>query len=188
MPSMPATYIDNWTARTNDYLYFSSGMTILKAYLSTPRAQRALTTKPGEQGFSLIELVVVVAVLAILSAIAIPQFANISASAARAAATNTLATVAKECAVNHATNTTATHAIITGGNNVHYAVTSATRACGTTAAPETICAFVNAGTAVTYCIETGGTKITGAVAGITGIGAWAPAVAAGTTAPNATTW
>jgi len=46
----------------------------------------------------LIELVVVVAVLAVLSAIAIPQFTNISNKARTAAAMNTVATVAKECA------------------------------------------------------------------------------------------
>ena len=46
-------------------------MTQLQAYLATPKIQRVLKTRPGEEGFSLIELVVVVAVLAILSAIAI---------------------------------------------------------------------------------------------------------------------
>ena len=73
-------------------------MTPLQAYLNSPRARRALSKKPGEEGFSLIELVVVVAVLAVLSAIAIPQFNNISGKARAAAASNTLATVAKECA------------------------------------------------------------------------------------------
>lgn len=77
-------------------------MNLLKAYLSTPRAQRALTRKPGDQGFSLIELVVVVAVLAILSAIAIPSFTSINAKARASAATQTIATVAKECAVKYA--------------------------------------------------------------------------------------
>ena len=42
-------------------------MNILQAYLQNPRTQRALALKPGEKGFSLIELVVV-AVLAILAA------------------------------------------------------------------------------------------------------------------------
>ena len=73
-------------------------MTPLQAYLNSPRARRALSKKPGEEGFSLIELVVVVAVLAVLSAIAIPQFNNIAGKARAAAASNTLATVAKECA------------------------------------------------------------------------------------------
>ena len=77
-------------------------MTLLKAYLSSPRARKALAAKPGEEGFSLIELVVVVAVLAILSAIAIPQFASISLKAQASAAANTVATVAKECAVKYA--------------------------------------------------------------------------------------
>ena len=81
-------------------------MNLLKAYLSTPRAQRALTKKPGEQGFSLIELVVVVAVLAILSAIAIPSFTSINAKARASAAANTVATVAKECAVKFANGET----------------------------------------------------------------------------------
>ena len=74
-------------------------MTPLQAYLNSPRARRALSKKPGEEGFSLIELVVVVAVLAVLSAIAIPSFMSIADKARAAAASNTVATVAKECAV-----------------------------------------------------------------------------------------
>ncbi len=73
-------------------------MTPLQAYLNSPRARRALSKKPGEEGFSLIELVVVVAVLAVLSAIAIPSFTNISGKARATAAANTIATIAKECA------------------------------------------------------------------------------------------
>ena len=74
-------------------------MTPLQAYLNSPRARKALSKKPGEEGFSLIELVVVVAVLAVLSAIAIPSFMSIADKARAAAASNTVATVAKECAV-----------------------------------------------------------------------------------------
>ena len=44
-------------------------MTILQNYLKSKRVQKALSTKPGEEGFSLVELVVVIAVLAILSAV-----------------------------------------------------------------------------------------------------------------------
>ena len=73
-------------------------MTILSAYLSRSKVKKVLSLKPGEEGFSLIELVVVVAVLAILSAVAIPQFTNISSKARAAAASNTVATIAKECA------------------------------------------------------------------------------------------
>ena len=73
-------------------------MTLLQAYLNSPKARRALSKKPGQEGFSLIELVVVVAVLAVLSAIAIPSFNNISGKARATAAANTLATIAKECA------------------------------------------------------------------------------------------
>ena len=73
-------------------------MTLLNAYLSKKKVQKTLSLKPGQEGFSLIELVVVVAVLAVLSAIAIPQFTNISDKARTTAAMNTVATVAKECA------------------------------------------------------------------------------------------
>jgi type IV pilus assembly protein PilA len=81
-------------------------MTFLQAYLYSPKARKALSKKPGEEGFSLIELVVVVAVLAALSAIAIPQFVNIADKAKASAGANTVATLAKECAVKMAENIT----------------------------------------------------------------------------------
>ena len=169
-------------------------MSLLKAYLATPRAQKALASKSFEQGFSLIELVVVVAVLAILSAIAIPQFSSISAQAAHAAAKNTLATVAKECAVKHAQLTAvSTHAAIAGGNNVHYATTGASLAaaeCGTAALPETVCAFVNAAPVSTYCVGAGGSKYIGALGSVPQqpLTAFLPVLGGGITAPAATTW
>ena len=81
-------------------------MTILQVYLNRSETQKVLSKKPGEEGFSLIELVVVVAVLAILAAIAIPSFTSINDKAKASAAMNTLAQIAKECAVKDANNET----------------------------------------------------------------------------------
>jgi len=77
-------------------------MLAVQAYLASPKTRKVLSRKPGDEGFSLIELVVVVAVLAILAAIAIPAFTSINANAAQAAAKNTIAQIAKECAVKEA--------------------------------------------------------------------------------------
>ena len=88
-------------------------MTALQAYLQNSKTRKVLSKKSGEAGFSLIELVVVVAVLAILSAIAIPAFTNISEKARASAASNTLATVVKECAVKLADTGAGNYAIPT---------------------------------------------------------------------------
>ena len=81
-------------------------MTILQNYLKSKRVQKALTTKPGEEGFSLVELVVVIAVLAILSAVAIPAFNNVQDNAKASAVQNGLVNGLKECAVRDAENET----------------------------------------------------------------------------------
>lgn len=77
-------------------------MSAFSSYLSHPKTKKVLSRKPGDEGFSLIELVVVVAVLAILAAIAIPAFTSINDKAAVAAAQNTLGQIVKECAVKKA--------------------------------------------------------------------------------------
>lgn len=77
-------------------------MTILQNYLKSKRVQKALSTKPGEEGFSLVELVVVIAVLAILSAVAIPAFTNVQANARASAVQNGMVNGLKECAVREA--------------------------------------------------------------------------------------
>ncbi len=108
-------------------------MTLLKAYLNRSNVKKILSLKPGQEGFSLIELVVVVAVLAVLSAIAIPQFTNISQKARAAAASNTIATMAKECAVKLADNP-ATATVIVPALQGYNAITlgGATVAAGNT--------------------------------------------------------
>ena len=84
-------------------------MTPFAVYLALPHTKDVLKRKPGDQGFSLIELVVVVAVLAILAAIAIPAFTSISEKARASAASNTLAQVAKECAAKIAAEGSGTY-------------------------------------------------------------------------------
>ena len=79
-------------------------MTILENYLKSKNVQKTLSTKPGEEGFSLIELVVVIAVLAILSAVAIPAFVGVQANARASAVKNGLVNGVKECVVRAADN------------------------------------------------------------------------------------
>ena len=79
-------------------------MIILENYLKSKRVQKALSTKPGEEGFSLVELVIVIAVLAILSAVAIPAFNNVQDNAKASAVQNGLVNGLKECAVRDAEN------------------------------------------------------------------------------------
>ena len=77
-------------------------MSLLHAYLASPKTKKALNRRPGEEGFSLIELVVVIAVLAILSAVAIPAFLGVQANGQASAAKNALVNGVKECAVRDA--------------------------------------------------------------------------------------
>ena len=77
-------------------------MTLLHSYLKQPKVQKVLNRKPGEEGFSLIELVVVIAVLAILSAVAIPAFVGVQDNAQAAAVKNGLVNGIKECVVRQA--------------------------------------------------------------------------------------
>jgi len=75
---------------------------LASAYLNSSKVKKVLSTKPGEEGFSLIELVVVIAVLAILSAVAIPAFQGVQANGKASAVKNALVNGVKECSVRDA--------------------------------------------------------------------------------------
>ena len=88
-------------------------MTALQAYLQNSKTRKVLSKKPGEAGFSLIELVVVVAVLAVLVAAALPNFTLITHKAKVNQGKNALVTAIKECKVTEADTGTATFTAFT---------------------------------------------------------------------------
>ena len=69
-------------------------------FLTSPAIKKILNNKNRKvKGFSLIELVVVIAVLAVLIAIALPNFLGVQRDAKVSSAKNTLTNIIKECAV-----------------------------------------------------------------------------------------
>ena len=134
-------------------------MTSLQAYLNSEKTKEILSKRPGDEGFSLIELVVVVAVLAILAAIAIPSFTAIQDNAAQAAAKNTIATIAKECAVKRANMETGNTYVFTVPQLNSYTVTPANGTCNGTN-QNLILATADAGqtmipSVISYNVQTG---------------------------------
>ena len=72
----------------------------LSEYLNSTKIKNILSKKPGEEGFSLVELVIVIAVLAILAAVAIPSFQGVQNRAKISAVKNGLVNGVKECVVS----------------------------------------------------------------------------------------
>ncbi len=75
-------------------------MDLLIKTLNKEKVKKVLNTKPWDKGFSLVELVVVIAVLAILSAVAIPAFQGVQSRAKVSAMKNGLVNGIKECIVS----------------------------------------------------------------------------------------
>ena len=111
-------------------------MSLLQAYLRNPRTQRVLSRKPGEKGFSLIELVVVIAVLAVLIVIALPNFQGVTDDAAASAGKKWLVDAYTECTVartrGQAASTTVTAPSINGGTFTNTSDVTCPTAVGTT--------------------------------------------------------
>ncbi len=111
-------------------------MSLLQAYLRNPSTQRALSRKPGDKGFSLIELVVVIAVLAVLIVIALPNFQGVTDDAAASAGKKYLVDAYTECTVartrGQAATTTVTAPGINGGTFSNTSAITCPTATGTT--------------------------------------------------------
>ena len=126
-------------------------MTALQAYLHNSKTRKVLSKKPGEAGFSLIELVVVVAVLAVLVAVALPNFTLITHKAKVNQGKNALVTALKECKVTEADSGNATHTGFTvEGFNV--VAVNNTCAAGFVIVPTTANQYA------TFRVSTAGTK------------------------------
>ena len=111
-------------------------------YLNDARVRKILKKKPTDAGFSLIELVVVIAVLAILAAVALPNFLGVQKDGQIAAAKNTLATIVKECVtqgLRQGTTPTSANIMADNGKLNGYTISFTGSDCYTAqAAPDTV--------------------------------------------------
>ena len=120
-------------------------MHLINAYLSDPKIKEILRRNRTEKGFSLIELVVVIAVLAVLTAIALPNFLGVSEDASARTAQQGLLNAFKECKVKWARNKRSTTEEFSIPAITDWAIISG--AATATAAPSTWTDLVAYGTA-----------------------------------------
>ena len=163
---------------------------LFQKYYSDPRIARVMNTKPGEEGFSLIELVVVIAVLAILAAVALPNFLGVQKDGQVTVAKNTLATMVKECVTSGLRGTGTSFASIqtTQGNLNGYSLSATANdtcyeavAVGTGDLPDyTITYNSSTGASVKTCATDANDYVAGCFADET--------LAAAVTAGNAGSW
>ena len=128
-------------------------MSLLQAYLQNPRTRRALSRKPGEKGFSLIELVVVIAVLAVLIVIALPNFQGVTDDAAASAGKKWLVDAFTECTIARTRGLVSSTTTTTAG-------ATTTTLSGPAVTPPVINGGVFDVTTATTCPVTTGTTIT----------------------------
>jgi MSHA pilin protein MshA len=111
----------------------------------------------ASRGFTLIELIIVIAIVGVLAAVAIPKFTNLSTSAQQAALDNLAGALGSASATNYAIqsgglpggvsigNCTAIGGLLQGGLDAAYAITSATIGANATA----LCTVTHTATTLT---------------------------------------